>query len=172
MKKVSDKVVIDADVARSSGETDHPVSSNCRNLLESVRKNKGVVAFCPVLSQEWAKHASRFARKWLATMVASRKVVRINDENNVAQDVDESQLVDCVKQVALKDCHLVHSAIIASAFVASRDDAAREAFKEASKCVGYIANVVWFNPVSEPQFIDTYWGGKRFVDKRFLLREE
>lgn len=73
-------IVIDADIARSSGTSEHPVSSGSRALLDSVTKNGHKIVICPKLMNEWKNHRSLFARKWLASMIAKRKVKFIKPE--------------------------------------------------------------------------------------------
>jgi hypothetical protein len=76
-------IVIDADIARSSGTSEHPVSSNARKLLNLVRSEGHHIAMCPMLRAEWKKHQSGYAARWLSSMIAKRKVKFITHESEL-----------------------------------------------------------------------------------------
>ena len=70
------RLVIDADVARSAGETKHPVSSACRQFLDAVTECRHRVVMTPEIQEEWRRHASRYTYRWLRRMFARRLVDR------------------------------------------------------------------------------------------------
>ena len=53
------RLVIDADVARSAGETEHPVSSACGKFLSTTTELGHRVVVTGEIRREWRKHASR-----------------------------------------------------------------------------------------------------------------
>jgi hypothetical protein len=75
------RLVIDASVARSSGETDHPVSSLCRLFLKEVLEAN--FEFRLVMSDEilteWKRHRSSYSLRSHATMTAKRRVIVLDN---------------------------------------------------------------------------------------------
>ena len=71
------RLVIDADVARSAGETEHTVSSACRQFLDVVPEFRHRVVMTSEIQEEWRKHASRYTYRGLERMCARRLVDRI-----------------------------------------------------------------------------------------------
>lgn len=65
-KKDSKQLVIDADVARSSGRetATYPRAVNCRDFLKEVRSQNHKVVMTRKISDEWKRNQSRFARRW------------------------------------------------------------------------------------------------------------
>src|SRR5437867_10648595 len=108
-KKASAELVVDASVARAAGETEHPVSTACRWFLEEMRKVCHRIVMTDAISQEWKKHRSNFAYRWLSSMTAKRKVVRVDSEENPAlrQAICSLQLREKERDAILKDIHLV-----------------------------------------------------------------
>jgi hypothetical protein len=70
------RLVIDANVARSSGETEHPASGKCREFLDATTEFGHRVVMTAEIQQEWRTHASRYASRWLTRMYARRRVYR------------------------------------------------------------------------------------------------
>ena len=68
------KFIIDADIIRSAGYSEHPISSTSRNLLEEVIKHKGETVYCKTLMAEWRKHKSTYSTRWIASMMSKKKV--------------------------------------------------------------------------------------------------
>lgn len=145
--------VIDADIARSSGLSEHPVSSGSRMLLESVASLGHKVAMCPVLRQEWKKHKSNFSTKWLASMVARRKIVFVTPSGRIKCYIKDNVVDGREKEVALKDSHLIDAALEADKIIASNDNVAREVFCTYSGGNGEIGTVLWFNAVTDKEVI-------------------
>ena len=77
-KKHPRRLVIDADVARSAGTSVDPVSSSCRQFLETVLAVGHYVVMTKAIMDEWSTHLSRFSRKWL-TRMHGKKQVRLRD---------------------------------------------------------------------------------------------
>lgn len=150
-RKMSKALVIDASVARSAGETDHPVSSACRRTLSTVLKVCHRVVMCKEIVREWEKHQSRYSSIWLAAMQSKGKIVRIEipEESSLSErlwrlDVGEKRI-----KAMLKDVHLVEAARQTDFRILSGDEAARGLFCSASEQIDELKPIHWINPVIE-----------------------
>lgn len=147
------KIVIDADIAHSAGMTDHPVSSSCRSFLNQVSLNGHNPVFCSSLSLEWKNHASGYSKKWLASMVASRKMIFI--KNPIASTKEKLNLIETsdphktkLVKIALKDAHLIDLAKVAGKIVTSCDDNAKNAFCRIEEIADDIKIISWMHPIA------------------------
>ena len=138
------RLVIDADVARSAGETEHAVSSACRQFLDAVTKFRHRVVMAPEIQEEWREHASRYTHRWLGRMYARRLV----DRPAVGRD-DRLRLRVAAVLPSAGDLHLLEAAIATDRLVASRDERARAHFRRVSGKIREIQSIVWVNPTSE-----------------------
>ena len=163
-------LVIDADIARSSGTTQNPISSGSRALLTNVLDNGHSVAMCGTLNSEWKKHKSKFATTWLSTMVARKRIKFINPIQKIDEEIESAFSDEKKKGIALKDSHLVDSALFFDKVIASNDDAARSVFCELSIAYGEITSVKWFNAVSDRKFISDYLSKVGFVPDDYYLK--
>jgi len=162
-------IIIDADIARSSGMSEHPVSSGSRSLLNTVAKNGHVTTMCPILMAEWKKHKSLFARKWLASMIA-RKKVKFIKPNKQTDSLINAHISDVNKiSIAEKDSHLIDAALASDKVIASNDDIARNVFCELSINCGNIRSIKWFNAISDREFVTNHLVSNCFVPKRYYL---
>ena len=142
-------LVVDADIARSSGTTQHPVSKNSRESLEFIINNDDLkLAMCPELFSEWKKHKSIFAKKWLVSMYAKRKVVRINPISEAQTKVDNATITLKEKGIASKDAHLIDAALFTDKVILSNDDNARLVFCKMSGRYKELQSIRWFNVVN------------------------
>jgi hypothetical protein len=152
MSKMSRRIVVDASVARSAGETEHPVSAACRDFMLTMLTVCHQVVLTVEIEREWKKHGSNFAVIWLAAMRRRRKVVHVVPDAEVARllgsAVDRCSL-DPVRQGAVrKDMLLVLAAWEADKAVASRDDRMRDLLASLVTEVEGLAGVVWVNPAA------------------------
>lgn len=143
------KVVIDANIARSSGTTVHPVSKACREVLENIATNNHSFVACRALLEEWRKHQSNYSARWLASMFARRQVEKILHEDQSKQKITKSDVDEKIKDAALKDSHLIDAANLLGRFVTSSDDRAREAFAAIPELHSISKYITWINPVTE-----------------------
>ncbi len=155
------EVVIDADVARSSGETEHPVSSSCRRALTLLLKNQHYFVACPQVRAEWRKHSSGFAKKWLATMIARKQVAFITANLEFSSALAQIEMDDRTKKIAQKDAHLIDAARSKGLFVTSRDDNARTCIREITVLIELCRGVAWVNPVSESEILEKCFTSSR-----------
>lgn len=143
------KVVVDANIARSSGMTVHPVSKACRETLDNITKNNHSLVACKTLLAEWKKHQSNYSARWLASMFARRKIELIAHEDQSKVKIVGSAAEDRFKNAALKDSHLIDAATMKGNFIASNDDNARIAFASIPELISIAKNINWINPVTE-----------------------
>ena len=153
----SKALVIDASVLRSAGETEHPVSSACREFLERVPKTHLSVISTPELSQERNRHASRYSSRWFSNMVATKRVVYIADptdrtllthlvecaERRAENAGQEASLVTAVTKDA---CLVEASNACEKAPISSLDDRMRDHLRACALWVPEVRRVVWVNP--------------------------
>ncbi len=147
-KKESKRLVIDASVARASGNNRADMqSSRSRELLQTVINVCHRVVFTDAITEEWKRHQSRFAITWLKSMYAKRKVVRIAvvaDEELRSKATTNASEAD--KTIMLKDFILIEAALATDHIVMSRDKEAGQCFATACKHAGAMSHVMWVSP--------------------------
>lgn len=151
-RSFSKRLVVDASVARAASETDHPVSSACRRILEEIRTVCHRVVLSGDLRREWSDHASRFSRTWLASMENARKLVRVEatDAAHVLiANIEESGLSKRQQSAARKDVHLVAAAQATDGIVVSLDQKARRAFRALAATHRELGKLMWVDPSEE-----------------------
>ena len=119
----SRRLVIDADVVHSAGETEHPVSSACRKFLETVLVVGHRVVITDAILTEWHHHLSRYSRKWLTQMYGRKRVCRIKKEkecdNNLRKRIDAVVHRD-QRAIVAKDVHLIEAAFATDQLITSK----------------------------------------------------
>lgn len=149
-------VVVDADVARSSGLTDNPMSLMSRRFLDSLMEAGHQVALSRNVIEEWKKHQSSYSRTWLSSMAARKRFVNLGD-------VDRYKVEECIaceacelstKQLnaALKDAHLVSAALAADEILGSMDDAARRIFAKICTTHRFLRRIAWVDPLKDSDY--------------------
>jgi hypothetical protein len=141
-------------VGRAAGESEHPISSKCRAFLEEVLKICHRVTLTAALLEEWNRHRSRFAKTWLVSMYARKKVDRFDIEADQALRARVSAAATSQEERdgMLKDLHLVEAALQADAPVVSLDEmTARVPLRSASRTVRRLRSVVWVNPTADDE---------------------
>ena len=145
----SRRLVIDADVVHSAGETEHPISSACRRFLETVLDVGHHVVMTDAILAEWHDHMSRYSRRWRRQMYGRRRVYRIEKDeerdNDLRSRIDQAVHRD-QRTIVAKDVHLIEAAIATDRLVTSRDESSRGVFKDASDQVSDLKQIVWVNP--------------------------
>ena len=149
--KASAGLVIDASIARAAGETEHPVSSACRSFLQEILKICHRVVITPEILEEYKEHRSYFTYKWLTSMWAKKKVVRLDAVENAAlrQTIHSLELTDSVRDAILKDIHLVGAAFATDHTVASLDETVRGYLRQITASVRSLRSLVWVNPTKD-----------------------
>lgn len=148
---MSKVLVIDASVARSAGETEHPVSSACRQTLTSVLKICHRMVMCKEIDVEWRKHQSGFALKWRAAMQSKGKIVRIEipKDSALPEKLEGLHVGEKGIKAMLKDIHLIEAAMQTDLRIVSSDEAARKLFRAASEHIDELKPIYWVNPTIE-----------------------
>jgi hypothetical protein len=148
--KFSRRLVIDSSVARSSGSEGavFPTSKNCRDFLKAVLDICHHVVLTPEIREEWHKHKSNFARRWLVSMFARKKAELIDsaEDQLLRSKIDQASQNEKARAAMLKDVHLLEAALVTDEIVVALDETVRALFIEAAISVGEIRNVVWINP--------------------------
>ncbi|MEG6586879.1 hypothetical protein [Dendrosporobacter sp. 1207_IL3150] len=145
------KMVIDACIARSPGESIHPHSRMCRDFLSIFRERNHILVMTKEIRQEWDKHMSRFTRSWLVSMISRNQLMFINDTENAEL---RTLLNNCSNETGhvhamIKDIHLVEASVKTDEIIISKDDKARYHFALEANGIAQLANITWVNPTNE-----------------------
>lgn len=143
--------VIDTDVLRSSGEvgeaTSRPVL--CARFLEAIQLAGHRVAVTDTLFDEWNRHRSRFALRWLRVMFGKKRVRFVSAEV-IDWHPHLTRIFDTAgkREAVLKDRHLVETALAADRRVASLDESVRSLFRvcAAVRELDVLTTILWTNP--------------------------
>lgn len=152
--KDAQRLVIDACVARAAGGEDakHPVSRDCRDFLHEMLRLSHTFVRTNEIWAEWNKHKSTYAKLWLSTMIAKKRVYKVE----LSGDVELRQFASCQlgpkeAEAMLKDCHLVEAAKATDHVVVSKEKVARQLFSKASVSLGWLRTVAWVNPADSSE---------------------
>jgi len=151
--KMSRRLVIDASVARSAGETEDPVSKRCREFLLAALTICHKLVVTRELEKEWNKHQSGFFISWRVAMTSADKEDdrgSLHDEK-FRKKIEKLGLSESEEAAALKDAHLIEAARDTDCAVASRDDTVRKIYKRASDRVREVKPIAWVNPVKNSE---------------------
>lgn len=147
-------LVIDADIMRASGTSEHPVSSNARLLLETIRERRHRLVQTRALKEEHDRHQSRFARMWRVFMVSRKQWVLIEAPEDpmlrrrLVRAQDPGATEDEV--AVLKDAHLLEAAAASGNRVLSRDTKARQLVQKACPLPGRHGRILWADVTRHP----------------------
>ena len=146
-------IVVDCGVAHAAGpeEATHSTSRHCRDFLLTMRRTAHRLAWTPAIAEEWHRHRSGFARKWLVSMFAHKLVENVPAEVNssLRTALTKSNPAKNARAAMLKDAHLLEAAITSEKRIASLDDTVRTLFAVASKSFKPIQGICWVNPDTE-----------------------
>ena len=162
--------VVDADIARASGVSEHPVSKSARDVLLGIKEFNISVAFCPILLSEWRKHRSIFAAKWLASMIAKKKFHLVISGDFATGEVEKANLNEVDKKVALKDAHVVDIALSSGNFIASNDKTARAVFTSVASNSPLIRDIVWIVPLEDSDELIAVFSAGGYTPKNWLMQ--
>lgn len=140
-------LVVDTSVIQAAGESEHPVSSACRNCLLAICTICHHVAVTDSMRDEWNSHMSRFSRKWRTSMAARGKPIQIVDPESVYIDV--SGLSERERTAVEKDCFLVEAALATDSVVVTRDDEFRRILTKTPQGANILSRIRWINPVND-----------------------
>lgn len=140
-------LVVDASVARAAGNSEHPVSSACRQILTDILEICHSVALNPELRQEWSRHQSRFTRKWRASMAARRKP--LNDIGTTPCILDLDRFDENSRAAIEKDLHLLELALATDKEIITLDTALSVALRSQSAGTRLHNQISWIDPVTD-----------------------
>jgi predicted nucleic acid-binding protein len=142
-------LVIDACVARSAGETQHPVSSACRDFLDYVLEFCHNAVASEELMAEWKHHQSRFTRKWRFSMAARRKPLRTIETQPLS--VDFSRFSEKAAKAIEKDLFLLETAMAADKIIVTLDQALYDALGTVKHGEKLRKALKWHDPIKSSQ---------------------
>ena len=166
----SRRLVIDTNIARSAGESEHPTASASRNFLETVLDAGHRVVMTESIRKEWHRHQSIFSTVWFGQMTDQEKVVEITDERDeiLRKRIDASVPPE-QRNLAAKDVHLIEAAIATDRLVTSNDGRVHRAYRNVANEVEELKQIVWVNPTrDEEKPIDWLRNGARAEAHRML----
>lgn len=143
------RIVVDASVARSSGQEDatDTCARTCRLALEHVRDVGLKVVMTKAILEEWKQHRSRFAALWLREMYGRRLVENVHPTR---QELVGRHIAACEERLAellTKDLLLVEAALATDERIVSRDTRARAGFRYIATSRPEIRRLHWTSPV-------------------------
>jgi hypothetical protein len=142
-------LVVDASVAGSAGETEHPVSKACRDALTEICEICHKIVITQLISEEWKKHARFFALKWFNSMIARKKFKYFKEEYPVPLSTDRVNLNPHDKKALQKDLHLISAACAGDGFIISRDEEIKNIWSSCRRQIKTPKPIRWINPVSD-----------------------
>ncbi len=144
------RLVIDASVARASGDEQatFPTSMRCRDFLSAVRNFRHCMVLTDEIAAEWNRHQSRFARGWRVSMLAQKKVVRLQPEcdDDFRDAIIATASTNKERDAILKDLHLIEAALGADKSVIALDETVRALLHQAAQQLGRLKSILWVNP--------------------------
>ena len=172
---MSGKIVVDASVARSSGDWNAlpPSATACRDALLAILKYRLMAVMSPTLEREWDRHQSNFATRWRVQMTIKGLVLKVPDgtHRRLSTALAASGLSAARKKVAQKDFHLVSAALATEKTILSNDDEARDIFAIAATEIEEFKKLVWVNPSNAHENC-THWltQGAKPEKQRYLCQ--
>lgn len=162
------KLVIDADVLRSAGNSVAPVSSNARRILLEIQSNGDQSYFCQKLWHEWGKHSSSFSIVWKSSMVARRKMIKVeitNETDNHLLTLQDTK----ARAAALKDSHLIEISSVADKIIISNDLLAKGAFSSLLDNRQKFSDIYWMSPTSDINDISQYALKNKIIPEKYKV---
>lgn len=152
------EIVIDANVAYSSGDSDrlfNPIDAgpvnHSRQCLNAVLESGHSVVFSRALMAEWGNHANAYAKRWLRTMEQKGRVNR-HDGDEFAPLLDPAcACLASKKQMAAltKDFHLAQSALATGQLILSNECWFPRYVRKACDAVPDLLLLHYSNPIIE-----------------------
>ena len=169
----SKRLVIDALVARSAGRENaiDPTSVYCRDFLKAVRTICHQIVMTQEIGEEWQRHQSSFARQWLLSMTARRKVYRLGDvlDSDLRGRIERVASSERAAEAIRKDYRLIEAAIVTDRIVISLDETVRRLFAVVARDVGALKSIAWVDPAkAEEQPLLWLENGAKPDKKRLL----
>lgn len=154
-------LVVDASLARAAGDASlHPTSARSRETLECIRDHHHKMALTSAIRTEWDRHQSGFARRWRLSMMARKQIVPLNEGEltDLGPRILKATADPPIREIILKDKHLLEAALIADKRVVSNDDRVRNQIRAHIHALPEVHAVLWGNPCIESERV-TEWLG-------------
>lgn len=147
-------LVIDADIMRASGISEHPFSKNARLILEKIRDGGHRLVQTPALKQEHDKHQSRLAKQWRGSMVSRKQWVpkRPSEDTSLREHLVKAQSETAPKDevAVIKDAHLLEAAASSDLRIVSRDTTAKQLFQKGCPLPEPYGRIQWADATLNP----------------------
>lgn len=170
------RLVIDADVARSSGRKDSRdrTARYCRDFLDAACSICYQSALVDDLREEWNKHQSPFFLDWRQRMKEIGKESDLGEgdqeiRRKIESAVHKSKASPAEKEAMLKDVHLLVAAFMTDRIVVSREKESRSLFSILAEHEPLLREIVWINPADLAGQGPTWLKSGASPDKRFRL---
>jgi hypothetical protein len=143
-------LVIDASVAGAAGNRTADPSRLCTAALNAVVEVKHRVAMAATLLEEWKRHQTRFARRWLRSMYGHRLVdeLDVGEDDSLRGRVERAAPDADVAAILLKDAHLIELALVSGERILSLDETARRHYHQAARGIRELCRLCWVNPAT------------------------
>lgn len=157
--RISKLLVVDASVMRAAGgeNATDPTPAHARDALKAILTICHKVCLSPALSEQWKRHQSKFAKRWLTQMYAVRKVVAHEPPacNEILADIRAFHAITQSEIAAVeKDIHLIAAALVSDRAVLSWDHRVAMAIRKV--CVDKttvtsrsVSHVLWIDPIAD-----------------------
>ena len=143
----SRRLVIDASVVQSAGESEHPVSSACRAYLEAILNICHHAVLTKYICDEWNKHMSNYSRKWRRSMLAHRKSLDDIIPKKINFNTKGLSVADL--NAIEKDLFLIEAALSADSIIITRDEDLLRRLAKTSQGLELLNSITWINPVTD-----------------------
>jgi len=144
--------IIDASVLQSAGETEHPISKSCRDVLFEVYEFCHKVGLTERISDEWKHHYSNFSKKWHRYMNGKGGIENISVTSDIEENFKEyfkNYPKERDERIVFKDIHLIEAALKADKIILSRDSEAKNVFNKYAERFPILKRIRWVDPTKE-----------------------
>jgi hypothetical protein len=148
------RLVIDTNIATSSGESGKPEAKICKNLLDGVKDSGHILVMTDRIKGEWLREGSKYAKIWLGQMMPNQ-VCTINlaiDNPTLSEKCKEiEKIIKSVtdadeRKAMLEDFLLIEAALATDKIIVSHDHEARGFFVKLSQTVPELQLIMWKSP--------------------------
>jgi rRNA-processing protein FCF1 len=123
------------------------MSASCRRCRDAILDICHKVAVSPAMLEEWKRHMSRFARKWLRSMAAHRKPPQSVEPTDVP--INLSDYTNSARAQIEKDLCLLEAALGAEKIIVTRDDSLKKALAQRPDGKALLKSIKWVNPLAD-----------------------
>jgi len=173
MKSKISQMVIDADVARSAGITEYPLSKNSREILLAILNDSNInIVFCQELLNEWKKHKSIVSTRWLTSMYARKRCKTIKIEDKFVTILNKITYLKSAEMKAIqKDAHLIETALKSDKFIISNDNISRNICCKIVDSYKEIENLCWALPSCDSKLLIKFIQDGDCLPESFKIRQ-